>query len=88
MLEFYYKFYPAKFEKKVIALTEELCRILWLEQVEVIPTTSFAIDEYYQTSLTQSTFQQINNLYHTIRATGLSKHFLLKKYLPEYRHFG
>ena len=85
MLEFYHKFYPNKFEKKVTELIQEMSRILQLEGVSIQNTNTLNIQEVHQSQLSQEVFQKINDIYYTVRNGKLANHFLLKKYLPETR---
>ncbi|PRY22729.1 DNA (cytosine-5)-methyltransferase 1 [Spirosoma oryzae] len=85
MLEFYYAFYRGEFEKKIKELSLEINRILELEGVSIVATDQQVIEEEHRSLLKQDTYRQINNLFYTIRAQNLSDHFLLKKYLPEFR---
>lgn len=82
MLEFYHKFYPNKFEKKVSELILEISKILQLEGLIIENTDTLNIDPVYQKILSMDTFDKINGIYFTLRKNRLGKHPLLRKYLP------
>lgn len=83
MLEFYYKYHKKKFREKSEKLLEELHRILQYEGLSVIKTEKPEIPAEYKTILGDILFENLNNLYFTLRKNNAKDHPLLKKYLPE-----
>jgi DNA (cytosine-5)-methyltransferase 1 len=83
MLEFYYKYNSATFKHKSKQLAAEIKSILIFEEIQVDQTESIEIPDEYLPALGKNLFNELNNLYYTIRINKGAKHSLLSKYLPE-----
>lgn len=83
MLEFYLKYHPHKFRQKAKKLSEELLTILLAEEISVLQAAEPGIDTSYENKIGKELFDELNNIYFTIRQNDGDKHVLLRKYLPE-----
>ncbi|WP_228447763.1 DNA cytosine methyltransferase [Chryseobacterium sp. KBW03] len=83
MLEFYYKYHQKNFRKKSQNLFDELHKILKEEKIPITESENVSISEEYKELLEPDLFENLNNVYYTLRKNKAQNHPLLKKYLPE-----
>jgi len=83
MLEFYYKYHRKTFRIKSKKLLKEVSKILQEEGIAALETKRTEIPAEYKESLNEELYQQLNNLYYTLRKNKAKNHPLLRKYLPE-----
>lgn len=85
MLEFYYVLDRKHFKSKSSLLAKELLSLLRNEEIKLLETDKENIPKEYLALLSNELFNNLNNLYFTIRQNNGSNHPLLRKYLPESR---
>ena len=83
MLEFYYTYHQNIFQSKSMQLADELLTILKNEKIKLESTEKENIPKEYRDLLDIDLFNNLNNIYFTIRQNDGENHPLLKKYLPE-----
>ena len=83
MLEFYFTYHGNNFKRKSKMLANEIKSVLESEKIKIMSSETTEISLEYFTHLGQELFDQLNNLYYTIRKNNGEKHLLLRKYLPE-----
>jgi DNA (cytosine-5)-methyltransferase 1 len=83
MLEFYLKYYPSKFTPKAKKLAEEIKLILAAENIAIAKAPEPEINLLYKSLINSDLYNELNDLYYTIRQNNGDQHSLLCKYLPE-----
>ena len=83
MIEFYYTYHRKTFKNKAKKLAIELQLILRNEKINLKSTETVNIPKEYCKLLGINLYNNLNNLYFTIRHKNELNHPLLKKYLPE-----
>lgn len=80
MLDFYYKYHKDKLIHKATALSKELSSLLSLKGIDVLIANHYVINEKYTQLIGNELFEQINNIYFTIKNVAYDD-ILLSKYL-------
>jgi DNA (cytosine-5)-methyltransferase 1 len=83
MIEFYYAHHRKTFKNKAKKLATELQLILRNEKINLKSTELSNIPTEYCNLLGSDLYNELNNLYFTLRHKSILNHPLLQKYLPE-----